>query len=121
MPTSSRVSCGSNSTIYEMENNRFYSNIYTGDCYIDDAGKNVTWDDVNGSINPKHDISDNSLPFSDCWCSCLQTQIMEFFHNSSPKRLIKDIPRIPSNLTSRVSQVTLKRRWNLLEITKKSN
>jgi len=88
--------CGHNDD--ETENHDCASNIYTGRCFINNSATDISyvaWNDPNAKLNPLHSIENKKNPFSDCWCSCPQTQVMQFVQSGNPERLEKDLPRVP--------------------------
>ena len=74
-----------------------FSNRHTGACFIDsNEGNVVSWNHTFAMLNPDHTIDNNLKPFSDCWCSCPKTQIIQFVENNNPERLQENMPRVPT-------------------------
>jgi len=43
----------------------------------------------------EHHITNNNRPFSDCWCACPKTQVIEYYRSQPAKRLTDELPRPP--------------------------
>jgi len=71
------------------------ANRHSGMCWIDKDKNPVNYDTPSAKMNPDHDITVMEKPLSDCWCSCPQTQIMQFVQSRDPERLEENMPRVP--------------------------
>uniref|UniRef100_A0A6T2DI56 Fibronectin type-III domain-containing protein n=1 Tax=Eutreptiella gymnastica TaxID=73025 RepID=A0A6T2DI56_9EUGL len=45
--------------------------------------------------NPEHNITNHDKPFSDCWCACPKTQVLEYVSSLAPTRLNGNMPVVP--------------------------
>ena len=46
-------------------------------------------------VEPEHGIANNARPFSDCWCACPKTQVLEYVRSQASVRLKEAMPVVP--------------------------
>jgi len=58
-------------------------------CPLQDQSNNCQLVGENSACNKMN-------PFNDCWCSCPETQVVQFVRNQNPERLDENMPSVPA-------------------------